>query len=166
MLGWLLHAPRSPFYIPKAARSHWRPTWKANLAFCRVVVHHRTVTVAVRCAISFLFWRIRSLVLGGSWRTGQSCAPADRWRDHVSREDRATDHWRWRPLAHRTVWWIIATSSFCFSRGRRVHRGWLTGQSGVPSRAGVGCTELSLFPILFFLFLALRQNSLVLKTMY
>jgi hypothetical protein len=32
-------------------------------------VHHRTVTVAVRCAISFLFWRIRPLVLGGSWRT-------------------------------------------------------------------------------------------------
>jgi hypothetical protein len=32
-----------------------------------------------------------------------SVPPADRWRDHVSREDCATDHWRWRPLAHRTV---------------------------------------------------------------
>jgi hypothetical protein len=29
--------------------------------------------------------------------------PADRWRDHVSREDCAADRWRWRPLAHRTV---------------------------------------------------------------
>ena len=67
-LGWLLHAPRGPFYSPKAARSHWRPTWKAKLAFCRVV--HRTVTVVVRCAISFLFWRIRSFVLGIGWRTG------------------------------------------------------------------------------------------------
>jgi hypothetical protein len=34
------------------------------------LVHHRTVTVAVRCAISFLFWLIRPLVLGVSWRTG------------------------------------------------------------------------------------------------
>jgi hypothetical protein len=38
--------------------------------------------------------------------------------------------------------------------------------SGVPSRAGVGCTEPSLFPILSSLFLALRQNMLVLNTMY
>jgi hypothetical protein len=29
--------------------------------------------------------------------------PTDRWRDPVSREDCATDRWRWRPLAHRTV---------------------------------------------------------------
>jgi hypothetical protein len=36
----------------------------------------------------------------------------------------------------------------------------------VPSRAGVGCTEPSLFPFLFSLFLALIQNTLVLKTMY
>jgi hypothetical protein len=41
MLGSLLHAPRGPFHSPKAARSCWRSTWKAILAFCRVV--HRTV---------------------------------------------------------------------------------------------------------------------------
>jgi hypothetical protein len=41
MLGWLLHAPRGPFYSPKAARSRWRPTRKALLAFCRVA--HRIV---------------------------------------------------------------------------------------------------------------------------
>jgi hypothetical protein len=39
-LGRLLHVPRGPFYSPKVARSRWRPTWKAKLAFCRVV--HRT----------------------------------------------------------------------------------------------------------------------------
>jgi hypothetical protein len=41
VLGSLLHAPRGPFYSPKAARSRWRPTRKVILAFCRVV--HRTV---------------------------------------------------------------------------------------------------------------------------
>jgi hypothetical protein len=43
MLGLLLHAPRGPFYSPKAARSRWRHSWKANLAFCRVA--HQTVRV-------------------------------------------------------------------------------------------------------------------------
>jgi hypothetical protein len=37
--------PRCPFYSPKEARSRWRPTRKAILAFCRVA--HRTV----RCTI-------------------------------------------------------------------------------------------------------------------
>jgi hypothetical protein len=35
MIGWLLHAPRGPFYSPKVARSRWNPTRKAILAFCR-----------------------------------------------------------------------------------------------------------------------------------
>jgi hypothetical protein len=80
MLGLLLHAPRGLFYSPKAARSRWRPTRKAILAFCRVA--HRTVTVHVRCAISFLFWRSRPLRLRAGWctghclvHTGQSGAP-------------------------------------------------------------------------------------------
>jgi hypothetical protein len=45
-------------------------------------MHHRTVTVAVRCAISFHIWRIRPLVLGVGWctrhcpvHTGQSGVP-------------------------------------------------------------------------------------------
>jgi hypothetical protein len=45
-------------------------------------VHHRTVTIAVRCAIAFHIWRIRLLVLGVGWRTehcpvhtGQSGVP-------------------------------------------------------------------------------------------
>ena len=41
MLGVVLHAPRDPFYSPKAARSRWRSIWKAILAFCRVA--YRTV---------------------------------------------------------------------------------------------------------------------------
>jgi hypothetical protein len=40
-LDLLLHAPRGLFYSLKAARSLWRPTRKAVVAFCRVA--HRTV---------------------------------------------------------------------------------------------------------------------------
>jgi hypothetical protein len=85
MLEVLLHAPRGPFYSPKAARSRWNPTRKAILAFCRVV--HRTTTVACPVWISFHSWCSRLLDLRAGWRTGhcpvhtgQSGAPADRWR--------------------------------------------------------------------------------------
>jgi hypothetical protein len=70
MLGCLLHAPRGTFYSPKAARSHWRQSWKANLAFCRVA--HRTTIVACPVRISFLIWRSRPLQLRAGWRTGHS----------------------------------------------------------------------------------------------
>jgi hypothetical protein len=91
-LGWLLHAPRGPFYSPKAARSHWRPKRKAILAFCRVAHRtvrcaparrgrHRTVTIDGPVPISFLLWRRRSLQIHGSWSTGHSPMPrANRWR--------------------------------------------------------------------------------------
>jgi hypothetical protein len=120
MLGSLLHAPRGPFYSPKAARSCWRQSWKANLAFCRVA--HRTVTVAVRCVISFHFWRIRLLQIHGNWCTGQclvhteqSSAPANHWHSHASREDCTADRWRSRPLAHRTVWCSTGQSGEFYS---------------------------------------------------
>jgi hypothetical protein len=102
VLGFFLHAPRGPFYSPKAARSRWRPTRKAKVAFCRVA--HRTATVHVRCTISFLFWRRRSLHICGSWHTGHCpVPPADRWRGpRVARGLRGRPL-RWRPLAHRTV---------------------------------------------------------------
>jgi hypothetical protein len=32
--------------------------------------HHRTTTIHVRCAISFLFWRRQTLQIRGSWHTG------------------------------------------------------------------------------------------------
>jgi hypothetical protein len=41
-----------------------------------------------------------------------------------------------------------------------------TGQSGVPGRAGLWLHTTSLLQFFLFLFLALRQNMLVLKTMY
>jgi hypothetical protein len=54
MLGVLLYAPRGLFYSPKAARSRWRQSGKAILAFCRVA--HRTVTVHGLVQIAFLKW--------------------------------------------------------------------------------------------------------------
>jgi hypothetical protein len=42
MLVILLHAPRGPFYSPKAARSRWEHSRKAILAFCRLA--HRTLS--------------------------------------------------------------------------------------------------------------------------
>jgi hypothetical protein len=67
-LGFFLHAPRGSFYSPKAARSRWRPTRKAILAFCRVA--HRTITIACLVQISFLIWCSRPLQLQAGWRTG------------------------------------------------------------------------------------------------
>jgi hypothetical protein len=145
MLGWLLHAPRGPFYSPKAARSRWRPTWKAILAFCRMV-HHRTVPVAVRCAISFQIRRIRPLQLRAHWRTGhypmhtrQSGAP---YRPlALPRVTRRLRDWPLAlatvgspdsPVHHRTVRWILAVRRWSSFRERRVRRGQLTGQSGAP----------------------------------
>jgi hypothetical protein len=113
MLGVLLHAPRGPFYSPKAARSHWRSTWKANLAFCRVVhrivhlVHHQTATEYVRCSISFHIGCSRPLGLGTGWLTGQSGVPN-------------------RPLVRATRRRLIAQLTV----GRE--RLCLTGQSGAP----------------------------------
>jgi hypothetical protein len=97
----LLHAPRGPFYSPKAARSRWRSIWKAILAFCRVV--HRTV----RCTAG------QPLFMSGAQSPSISCA-ADRCSSgpvgapdivrctqptvgasHVSRVDRADDRCRW-----------------------------------------------------------------------
>jgi hypothetical protein len=106
MLGVFLHAPRGPFYSPKAARSHWEQSRKAILAFCRVA--HRTVRCTTgHCPvlIAFLFWRSRLLEIWSRWRTrhcpvhtGQSGAPIRSLaRSHVTRGLCG------RPLAHRTV---------------------------------------------------------------
>jgi hypothetical protein len=137
MLRWLLHAPRGPFYSPKAARSRWRQLWKANLAFCRVA--HRTVTIVVRCAISFLFWLIWPLQIAGSWRTGhcpvhtgQSGAPC-----RPLACPRVARGLRGLPLAQSTVSSPdspvnFSRTSLNVSRERQLRRGRLTGQSGAP----------------------------------
>jgi hypothetical protein len=106
MLGVLPHAPRGPFYSPKAARSRGEHSRKAILAFCRLA--HRTVRCTTgHCPvrISFLFWRSRPLKVWSRWRTGhcpvhtgQSGAPFRPLAPpHVTRGLRG------RPLAHRTV---------------------------------------------------------------
>jgi hypothetical protein len=114
-LGLLLHAPRGPFYSPKAARSRWRQFGKAILAFYRVA--HRTV----RCTTGQLLFIVRCrspsknstvdrcrIVAVGAPDTvrctpDSPVPPADRWRTHASRADCVADRWRSRPLAHRTV---------------------------------------------------------------
>jgi hypothetical protein len=121
----VLHAPRDPFYSPKAARSRWRSIWKAILAFCRVV--HRTTTVHVRCTISFLIGRSRPLLPRAGWRTGhcpvhtgQSGAPS-------------------RPLEQATCRALIARTTV--GRWRR----WLTGQSGAPPDSLVNFSRVAFF---------------------
>jgi hypothetical protein len=106
MLGVLLHAPRGPFYSPKAARSRWEHFKKAILAFCRLA--HRTVRCTTgHCPvrISFLIWRSRPLQIPSRWRTehcpvhtGQSGAPF--WPLALPRVARG---FRGRPLAWLTV---------------------------------------------------------------
>jgi hypothetical protein len=54
--------------------------------------------------ISFRNWHIRLLLHWADWHTGH--CPVHQptvGAVHVSREDCVADHWRWRPLAHRTV---------------------------------------------------------------
>jgi hypothetical protein len=75
MFGVLLHAPRDPFYSPKAAMSRWKQSEKAILAFCRVV--HRTVRCTTGQAlftcpvqITFLNCRSRQLKIWSRWHTG------------------------------------------------------------------------------------------------
>jgi hypothetical protein len=106
MLGILLHAPRGPFYSPKAARSLWKQSRKANLAFCQVA--HRTVRCTTgHCPvrIAFLIWRSRQLKIWSRWRTGhcpvhtgQSGAPI-----LPLARPRVTRGLRGRPLARPTV---------------------------------------------------------------
>jgi hypothetical protein len=147
MLGVLLHAPRGPFYSPKAARSRWEQFRKADLAFCQLV--HRTV----RCTnghcpveISFLFWHSRPLKNWSRWRTGhcpvhtgQSGAPfRPLARPRVTRGlhgrllARPTIGSPDSPVHHRTVRWILAVRCWLDSRERRLRRSRLTGQSGAP----------------------------------
>jgi hypothetical protein len=177
MLGILLHAPRGPFYSPKAARSRCEQSGKAILAFCRVA--HRTVRCTpdtVRCPISFLLRRSRPLAAreplahrtcpvhtgqSGAHRTvrcpllavGSATCPAQIARPTVGSPDSPVNYSRTSPVN---------------SRERPVR----SSQPGAPDT--VRCSRLSrvlatlakTIPIRFFLFSALRHNTLVHKTMY
>jgi hypothetical protein len=108
MLGLLLHAPRGPFYSPKAARSRWRQSGKAILAFCRVV--HRTVRCTTGQALFMV--RCRSPSKNGTTDRCRIVAvgaldspvpPADRWSGPRVARGFGGRPLRWRPLAHQTV---------------------------------------------------------------
>jgi hypothetical protein len=129
------------------------------------------------------------------WRTRQSGAPPDtvrctpdspvpppdRWLGHVSRADRAADRWPGRPLAHQTVRCTpdspvnYSRTQPMKSREQRVRKSQsgapdtvrcTTGQSGAARLSRVLAARAKAFPIVLFLFPALRHNTLVSKTMY
>jgi hypothetical protein len=134
MLGFLLHAPRGPFYSSKAARNRWRSTWKAILAFCRVA-HW-----IVRCTTG------HEQYLSGA-RSASFSGEADRWifgpvgAPNTVRCDHPTiGSATCRPLitqmtiAHERLWLtgqpgappdslvIFSCGASSYSRERRVHR--------------------------------------------
>jgi hypothetical protein len=112
MLGYLLHAPRGPFYSPKAARSHWKLTRKAILAFYRVV--HRTVPCTTGHPLFIV--RCGSLSIPGT---------VDRW---IFGLVGALDTVR---CPQPTVGWGHASHADC-AADRCTGGRWLTGQPGAP----------------------------------
>jgi hypothetical protein len=122
------------------------------------------------------------------WRTGHvRCTPdspvppSSRWLGHVSCADRAADRWPGRPLAHRTVR-CTPDSPVNYSRTSPVNSReqplrsnqpgapdtvqCTTGQSGAPRLSRFLAARAKTFSVGFFLFPALRHNTLVHKTMY
>jgi hypothetical protein len=107
--------------------------------------------------------------------------PSSRCLGHVSRADRVADRWPGRPLAHRTVR-CTPDSPVNYSRTSPVNSrerpvslepAWRTGHCPVHHRT-VRCSQIEQtwlneaisFPLRFFLFPALRHNTLVHKIMY
>jgi hypothetical protein len=112
---------------------------------------------SVRCPISFRNWRRRPLQFRSRWRTGHcpvhtghSSAPSDRWLGHASRADCAADRWltgqSGAPPDSPVNYSRTSPSSPENGLFTRVQPGapdtvrCTTGQSGVPSRAEVGCS--------------------------
>jgi hypothetical protein len=151
-------------------------------------VAHRTVRCTpdtVRCPISFILWRSRPLAalepLAHRTTPDSPVPSSSRWLGHVSRADRAAERWPGRPLAHRTVRCTpdspvnYSRTSPTISRERPVRPSQsgapdtvrcTTRQSGAPRLSRVLVARAKTFPIVLFLFLALRHNTLVSKTMY
>jgi hypothetical protein len=124
MLGYILHAPRGPFYSPKAARSRWRHSWKAILAFCRVA--HRTV----RCTTGHPLFIVRC---------GSPSIPgaADRWIfGLVGASDTVRCPQPTVGVGHASRADCVAD---CCSGGR-----WLTGQSDAPPDSPVNYSRTPL----------------------
>jgi hypothetical protein len=135
------------------------------------LVHHWTVTVSVWCAISFQIRSIRPLVLGVSWRTGQSGVPKRLLLRATCRP------WIAQPTVGAGDRWLTGQSGtppdspVNFSHTPRrflessqftaVHPGapdtvrCTTGQSGVPGQSWCWLKLCQLFSNLILLFLAL-----------
>jgi hypothetical protein len=142
----------------------------------------------VRCGFLSFFgeadrWRFRAVGAPDTVRCtpDSPMPPSDRWLCHASRADYAADCWSSRLLAHRTVR-CTPDSPVNFSRtpptksreqlvdrrqpGAPDTVRCTTGQSGAPRLRRVLAAQPSLFQIGLFLFLALKHNTLVFKTMY
>jgi hypothetical protein len=170
MLGLLFHAPRGPFYSSKAARSRWRHSWKANLAFCRVA--HQTVRCATGQPLFMSGARFPSIpgaadrcnfglvgVLDSLVHTGQSGVPC-RPLERATRRPRI-----WLPtVALVAVGSPDSPMNYSrtppkFSREWPVRRrpAWHTGHCPVcQTMLSLGCTEALSSNLFLFLFLALR----------
>jgi hypothetical protein len=106
--------------------------------------------------------RLVHRTLSGAHRTVR-CAQPTVAAGHVSPADCAADRWRWRPLAHRTVRWIIVVHQCVFSRAggsppaSLAHR---TVRCAWPELELAAHSQLFSFSFLLLLslFLALRQT--------
>jgi hypothetical protein len=122
MLGWLLQASRGLFYSPKAARSRWRPTRKAILAFYRVA--HQTV----RCTTG------QSLFMSGA-RSPFYSGAADRCNSGlVGTPDTVRCLLPTVGAGHASP--VDCAADRC-AGGR-----WLTGQSGAPPDSPVNYSRM------------------------
>jgi hypothetical protein len=138
MLGVLLHAPRGPFYSPKAARSRWKQSGKAILAFCRVA--HRTVRCTtghplftVRCGSPSKIGAADRCRIGAVGAPNSPVPPSDRWRANASRADCAADRWLTGPSGASPDCPVnYSRTPLNNSREQRLRRRRLTRQSGAP----------------------------------
>jgi hypothetical protein len=128
MLRYLLHVPRGPFYSPKAARSRWKHSWKAILAFCRVA--HWTVRCSTgqHCSMSgadLLPFLVQPTVGSSGWLAHQTLSGAHRTVR----------------CPQPTVGWGHASRADC-AADRCAGGRWLIGQSGAPpdSPVNYSCT--------------------------
>jgi hypothetical protein len=137
-----------------------------------------------QCPVPDFFPSMAKSTVGSQRAVGAPDSPvphSDRWLDHVSRADFATDRLPGRPLAHRTVR-CTPDSPVNYSRTSPVNSReqplrssqpgapdtvrCSTGQSGAPRLSKVLAARAKAFLVGLFLFPALRHNTLVSKTMY
>jgi hypothetical protein len=140
-LGVILHAPRGLFYSPKAARSRWRSTWKAILAFCRVAHRTSPVDCPVRdllpnlayLTIAPLVWLAHQTLSGAHWTVRctnwsleqSTCHAKIAWPPVAQATVDSPDS----PVHHQTVRWILAV------RRRRIPRAASSPRTSLAHRA-------------------------------